>query len=142
MSYSISKSGPCLEVVNGEKHLANNEAALQQQSAALRQYAANLKTGSAERKNALQAQVKAEQKLTFAQYDQIEAQSKMLMLGKQQNNESFKGIRQLIDYGAKVKNNTKNLFQSLLMFPFITRRAIPFCSKTIISLELPGTGST
>ena len=97
------------EVVNGEKHLANNEAALQQQSGALRQYAANLKTGSVERKNALQAQVKAEQKLTFAQYDQIEAQSKMLMLGKQQNNESFKGIRGLIDYGASVKNNTKSL---------------------------------
>jgi hypothetical protein len=96
-------------VVNGTKHLANNEAALRDQASAFRQLSNNYKIGSTEFTNAIQAQVKAEQKLDFAQFDRIEAQSKLIALGRQSNTESFKGVQQLLAYGKQVKNNTASL---------------------------------
>lgn len=99
-------------VVNGTKQLANNEAALQEQIAALRQYSANLALGTkngAERTNAIQAQVKAEQKLTLAGFERIEAEARLLAIGKQVNNESFKGVAELIKFESQVGKNTRSL---------------------------------
>ena len=99
-------------VVNGTKQLANNEAGLQEQIAALRQYSANLALGTkngAERTNAIQAQVKAEQKLTLAGFERIEAEARLLAIGKQVNNESFKGVAELIKFEGQVGKNTRSL---------------------------------
>ena len=79
-------------IANGKRQLANTEVGLSKQVSALSRVAAQSKIGGALYKNAIESQVKAEQKLRLAQLARIDTESRLFARGKTSFNESFKGV--------------------------------------------------
>ena len=96
-------------VANGKRQLAATEVGLQSQANALARVGAQAKIGGALYKNAIQSQVKAEQKLRIAQLDRLKTEQNLFARGKGAFNESFKGVPELIKLGPKVSNTTASL---------------------------------
>ncbi len=96
-------------IANGKRQLANTEVGLSKQVSALSRVAAQSKIGGALYKNAIESQVKAEQKLRLAQLARIDTESRLFARGKTSFNESFKGVPELIALGGKVQNTSAAL---------------------------------
>jgi hypothetical protein len=96
-------------IANGKKQLAATEVGLQRQANALSRVGAQAKIGGALYKNAIEGQVKAEQKLRIAQLDRLKTEQNLFARGKGAFNESFKGVPELIKLGPKVSNTTASL---------------------------------
>jgi hypothetical protein len=104
------------DVANGNKQLANTEIGLKKQADALSRVAAQSKIGQAVYTNAIEAQVKAEQKLRLAQLERVNTEQKLFARGKTAFSESFKGIPELLAFEPKIKNTTAalNLYKNEL----------------------------
>ncbi len=96
-------------IANGKTQLANTEIGLNKQVAALSRVSAQAKIGKALYKNAIESQVKAEQKLRLAQLQRLEVETKLFERGKTAFNESFKGIPELLNLGPKINKTTASL---------------------------------
>lgn len=96
-------------IANGNRQLAATEIGLQRQASALSRVGAQAKIGGALYKNAIEGQVKAEQKLRIAQLDRLKTEQNLFARGKGAFNESFKGVPELIKLGPKVSNTTASL---------------------------------
>lgn len=96
-------------IANGNRQLAATEVGLQRQASALSRVSAQAKIGGALYKNAIEGQVKAEQKLRIAQLDRLKTEQNLFARGKGAFNESFKGVPELIKLGPKVSNTTASL---------------------------------
>lgn len=118
------------EAVNTGKNLGNTEVVLRNQASALRALAANLKAGTTEYINLTQAAAKAQQKLDFRQFKEIEAVSKLFKLGpvSPEITETFKGTDELLAFSKSFKQTPAaiNLYiQALRQALAVTELADP-----------------
>lgn len=93
------------EAINTGKNLGNTEVVLRNQLSSLRALAANLKAGTTEYNNLTQAAAKAQQKLDFRQFKELEAVAGLFKLGKVSGGieDTFKGTEDLLAFGKNIK---------------------------------------
>ena len=96
-------------IANGQRQLANTELGLQRQASALSKVSTQAKRNGALYKNAIEGQVKAEQRLRLVQLDRLDVETKLFARGKTAFNESFRGVPELISLGPKISNTTASL---------------------------------
>lgn len=97
------------KAVNTGSNLGNTEVTLRNQIGALRALAANLKSVVPEYTNLTQAAAKAQQKLSFRQFDELSAVSELFKIGKIKFDDSFKGTEDLLAFGKNIKQTPASI---------------------------------